>query len=68
MAFVGETNLLGQHAGNHAAHGVSDRHGRDFAAGQHEIPDRDFLVHALVNKALVDALVVTAYDDKMLVR
>ena len=68
VAFRRESLLVGQHARHHAADRIRDRHGRDLAAGQHEITDGDLLIHALVDKPLVDSLIMTADQNKMLLR
>ena len=60
MGLLGEAFLLGQHAPDHAADGVRHRHGGDLAARDDEIAHRKLFVHTLVDKALVDALVVAA--------
>ena len=60
MALVCKADLVSQHAGNKPAHGVCDHHGRQLAAREHKIAERNFFVHAFVNEALVDALVVPA--------
>lgn len=38
----------------------------EIAAGQHKIPQGKLLIHALVYKALIDALIVPAYEDDIL--
>ena len=60
VGLFGEAFLLGQHAGHHAADGVRHGHGGDLAARDDEVTHRELFVHALVDKALVDALVVAA--------
>ena len=67
MAFRREGLLVGQHARHHAADRIRDRHGRDLAAGQHEIAQRQLLVHALLQEPLVHALIVAADQDQMVV-
>ena len=66
MALVGEADLVPQHAGHQPAYGVGDHHCRKLAAGQNKVAQGDFLVHALVNKALVDALIVPADENDVL--
>ena len=63
MGLLHEALLVRQDAGDHAADGVADGHGRDLAAGEDEVAHRNFLVHALVDEALVDALIVAADQD-----
>ena len=66
MAFLCETHIIRQHAGNHAAYCICDRHRRYFAAGEDKITDGDFLIHAFVDKSLVDALIMSTDNDNML--
>ena len=63
MALVLKTLGICQDTGNHAADGVSHCHGSDLAAGEDEVTQGDLLIHALVDKTLVDALVMTADND-----
>ena len=65
MAFRRECLLVGQHARHHAADRIRDRHGRDLAAGEDEVTQRNFLIHALVNKPLVNALVMAADQNQI---
>ena len=65
MALILEALRVCQHPRHHAAHGIRHSHGRDFPAGEHKISQGDFLVHALINKALVDALIVTADQNQI---
>ena len=67
MALADVALLVRQHAGDEAAHGVRHRHGRDLAAGEHEVAEADFLVHAFLNKALIHALVVAADQHQMVI-
>ena len=67
MAFLGVATLLRQHTGHHTAQAVRHRHGGDLAAGQHEIAQRQFLVHALLQEPLVHALIVAANQDQVVV-
>jgi hypothetical protein len=53
-----------QRAGQLAHEGVDQRHRRDFAAGQHEVADRNVFVDARIEKALVDAFVAAADEDQ----
>ena len=39
----------------------------DLPAGEHKISQGDLLVYALINKALVDALIVTADQNEMVI-
>ena len=48
VGLVGVAALLRQHPRHHPAQAVRQRHGRYLAAGQHEVPHGDLLVHALV--------------------
>ena len=65
MALVLEAFRVSQHTGNHAAHRIGYRHGSDFTAGENEIAQADLFIHALVNEALVDTLVVAADQDQI---
>ena len=67
MALVLEALGVGQHPRHQAAHRVRPRHGGDLPPGEHEIPQGDLLVHALVDEPLVDALVVAAHQDQAVV-
>ena len=60
VGLFGEAFLFGQHARHHAADGIRYGHGGNFAACDDEVAHRELFVHALVDKALVDALVVAA--------
>ena len=62
-----EALLVRQDAGHHAAHGVAHCHGGDLPAGEDEVAHGDLLVHALVQKPLVHALVVAAHQDQVVV-
>ena len=63
MGLLHEALLVRQDAGDHAADGVTDGHGRDLAAGEDKVAQGDLLVHALVQKALVHALIMPADQD-----
>ena len=67
MALAGIALLVRQYAGDEAAHGVGHGHGRDLAAGEHEVAERDFLIHAGFDKALVHALIMAADQHQMIV-
>ena len=56
-----------QHTGHHAAHGVRYCHGGDLSAGEDEIAHGQFLVHARVDEPLVNALVVAADQNQMVI-
>ena len=58
---------LRQNAGHHAAYRVRHRHGRDLPAGEDKVPQADLLVHALVDKPLVNALIVAADQGQVVV-
>ena len=60
-----EALLVRKDARHHAAHGVRERHRGDLPAGDDEIAHADLLVHAFVDKALVDALVVAADENEV---
>ena len=67
VRFLREALLVRQYARHHAAHGVRERHRGDLTAGDDEIAHADLLVHALVDEALVDALVVSADEDEVVI-
>ena len=66
VAFRRERFLVRQNARHHAAYCVRDRHRRNLAAGQHKVTDGNLLVHALVDKPLVNALIMAADQNKVL--
>ena len=65
MAFILKAFRVGKNPGHHAAHRVRYRHGGNLPAGEDEVAKRNLLVHALVNKPLVDALIVTADQNQI---
>ena len=65
VALILKALRVSQNPGHHTAHRVRHRHGGDFAAGEHKVAQRDFLVHALVNKPLVNALVMAADQNQV---
>ena len=67
MGFLLEALGVRQDTGHHAADGVRHGHGGNFTAGEDKIAHADLLVHALVNEALVDALVVAADQNQMVI-
>ena len=67
VGFLLEALRVRQNAGDHAAHRIRHRHGRDLAAGEDEVAHGDLLVHALVDKPLVDALIVAADKNEVVV-
>ena len=54
-----------QHAGKLAHHRVDDHHGRQLAARQHVVAQRDRAIRQRIGP-LVDALVVAAHEQKVL--
>lgn len=56
--------LVAEQAGQKAADGVDQNHGRKFAAGQDIFADGNFLVNAEVDDSLVDAFVTAANQNK----
>ena len=64
VALVLKTLRVGQHPRHQAAHRVRHRHSGDLPPGEDEVANRDFLIHALVDKPLVHALIVAAYEDQ----
>ena len=67
VGFLLEALRVRQYAGHHAAHGVRHSHGGDLAAGEDKIAHGDLLVHAFVDEPLVDALVVAADQDQVVI-
>ena len=67
VALVGVAALLRQDAGDHAAQAVRQSHGGYLAAGEDKVACGYLLVHALVQEALIHALVVAADQDKMVI-
>ena len=67
MGFLLKALRVRQNAGDHAAHRVRHRHSGDFAAGEDEVAQRELLIHALIQKALVHPLVVAADQNQMVV-
>ena len=65
MAFILIADGFRQDAGHQTANGVGDCHGSQFSAGKHKIADGNLLIHALVNKPLVNALIVTADQNQV---
>ena len=52
--------------GNEPHAGVDERQGRNFAAGEHEVAQRDLPGVDQIEQAVIDALVVAADDDQPL--
>ena len=67
VALLRKAFRIGQDPGQEPAHRVAHCHGSDLAAGEHEVAQGELFVHALVDKALVDALVVAADQDEVLI-
>ena len=67
MGFLLKALRVGQDAGHHAAHRVRHRHGGNLAAGEDEVTHGNLLVHALVDEPLVNALVVAADQNEVVV-
>ena len=65
VAFAGEA--IGKNARHEAAHGVGNRHRGKLAAGEHEIAQRYLLIDALLDKALVYALIMAAHEHEMVI-
>ena len=66
VAFRRERFLVRQNARHHAAYCVRNCHRGDLSAGQHKVTDGNLLVHALVDKPLVNALIMAADQNKVL--
>ena len=67
VAFAGEALLIGQNARHEAAHGVGNRHRGKLSACQDEIAQRYLLIDALLDKALVYALIMAAHEHEMVI-
>ena len=67
MALAGIARLVGEDARHEAADRVRHRHGGELAAGQHKVAEGELLVHACLDEALVNALVVTADEHKVVI-
>jgi hypothetical protein len=61
-AVLGRAVLVPEDAGLQASDGVDHEHGGEFATGDHEVTDAHFLEPERVDRALVDAFVVTAHE------
>ena len=66
VAFLFKALRVRQNPRHHPAHRVGDGHGGDFPAGEDKISQGDFLVHAFVDKPLVNALVVAADQNQVI--
>ena len=64
-AVVGRAGVVAEHAGDEAHDGVHEDDGGDDAIGEHVVADGDFVVHEMVEDALVHAFVVAAEDDEV---
>ena len=67
VALVLKTGVMGENPGDEAAHSVCHRHGGDLTAGEDKIPQGDLLVHIRVNEPLINALVVAAHQNQVIV-
>ena len=67
VGFLFKAFCVRQNTGDHAAHGIGNGHGRDFAAGEHKVSHAQLLIHALVQKSLVHALIVAAHQNQVFV-
>ena len=67
MALAGVALLIGKHSRHKAAHRIGHGHRRDLAAGEDEVAERYLLVDALLDEALVHALIVPADEHEMII-
>ena len=67
VALLLEALRVGEHPGHQPGHRVGHHHGGQLAAGEHEVADGDLLVHTLLNEPLVDALIVPAHQNQVVV-
>ena len=67
VAFAGEALLIGKNARHEAAYGIGNCHRGKLAAGEHEIAQRYLLIDALLDKALVYALIMAAHEHEMVI-
>ena len=64
-AVVGRAGVVAEHAGDEAHDGVHEDDGGDDAIREDVVADGDFVVHEMVEDALVHAFVVAAEDDEV---
>lgn len=67
MALLLEALRVGEHPGYQPCHRVGHHHGGQLAAGEHKVADGDLLVYTLLNEPLVDALIVAAHQNQVVV-
>ena len=63
MAFVFVTLRIGQHSRTQAADSIGNGHGGVLSAGEHKISQAHLLIYALLNKALINSLIVAADEN-----
>ena len=59
--------FIRENTGHKTAHRVGDCHGGKLAAGENEISHGDLLIHTFLNEPLVDAFIMTAHEDQMVI-
>lgn len=64
-AIVGDGAFVSDHSGKKPRDDIGEYHRGKFATGQDVIADGDFFVDTKLDKALVDAFVVSADDDEI---
>ena len=67
MALAGVALLIGKHSRHKAAHRIGHGHRRDLAAGEDKVAKRYLLIDALLDEALIHALIMPADEYKMIV-
>ena len=66
MAFIFIAGGIGQNPRHQAAHCVGHRHGGNLPPGEHKVPQGDLLIHIAVDESLVNALIVAAHQNQVL--
>ena len=67
MALAGVALLIGKHPRHKAAHRIGHGHRRDLAAGEDKVAKGYLLIDALLDEALIHALIMPADEYKMIV-
>lgn len=65
MALLGETGFVRQHPRHQTQHRIRHRQRGQLAASQDEIPQRNLLVHQLLDHPLVNPLIMAAQESDM---
>ena len=62
-AFILEGFLFAQYTGHQTRHGIDDGDGRQLAAGQNKVTQRDFVCYDLFDQSFVDPFIVAAKEQ-----